>query len=148
VKLPRTNGESATRRRSPKHPGVIDVFSELVSFPELMAHANFQLDIVLTEEEAVWRFDGPKRWRRRGWVTVERRLLRVYETVSLRCADDYVAMLPPGLPEEFATADIAEALRRPRFLAQKVAYCLRNGGVIEQVGARGNALVYAKVCRE
>jgi hypothetical protein len=148
VKLAQTTGDDVTRRRSPRHPGAIDVFDELVSFPELMAHENFELDVVLTEEETVWRFDGRRRWRRRGWVTVERRLLKILETVSLRDGADYIAMIPTGLPDEFLTSDLADALGRPRHLAQKVAYCLRNGGCIEKVGSRGNAIVYAKARRD
>ncbi|MBI5289996.1 MAG: hypothetical protein HY873_13565 [Chloroflexi bacterium] len=148
VKLPQTTGATATRRRSPKRRHVLDVFDELVSFPELIAHENFHLDVVLTEEESVRRFDGRKRWRRRGWVTVERRLLAVHETVSLRNLADYIAMIPIGMPVEFLTSDLADALGRPRQLAQKVAYCLRNCGLIEKVGARGNAILYARVSRD
>jgi hypothetical protein len=144
VKMPRTPGDAATRRKSPKRRDVIDVFGELVSFSELIAHENFHLDVVLTEEETVWRHESGKRWRRRGWVTVERRLLQVYETVSLRTRADYASMIPIGLPDEFITADLARELRCQRQLAQKFAYCLRNGGLIEKVGARGNAVVYAR----
>ncbi len=145
VKMAQETVGAATRRKSPKHLDVVDVFDELVSFPELIAHPNFELDVVLIEEETVWNLDGRKRWRRRGWVTVERRLLSIYGTVSLRAAADYMAMIPAALPNEFLTSDLAEALRRPRHLAQKVAYCLRNCGLIEKVGIRGNAIVYATV---
>ena len=146
VKMAQRTGDDVTRRRSPKHLDAIDVLSELVSFPELIAHQNFELDVVLIEEETVWSFDSRKRWRRRGWVTVERRLLKIYETVSLRDGADYMAMIPTGLSKEFLTSDLANALGRPRQVAQKVAYCLRNGGLIEKVGSQGNAIVYAKVC--
>ena len=145
VKMPQRPGDGVTRRKSPAHLSVIDVFRELVSFPELVTHENFELDVVLTEEETVWRFDGRKGWRRRGWVTVERRLLKVYETVSLRNRADYVSMIPIGLAKEFVTSDLATAIRRPRRVAQQVAYCLRSGGFIEKVGSQGNAIVYAKV---
>ncbi len=138
-------GGDVTRRKSPKHLDVIDVFDELVSFPELITHQNFQLDVVLTQEERLEALDGRKRWRRRGWVTIERRLLEVCGTVSLRDRDDYMSLIPVCLPKEFLTADIANALRSRRALAQKVAYCLRSCGFIEQVGSRGNAIVYSSV---
>lgn len=144
VKLPRTPGEQPSRRKSPKHLDALDIFGELVSFPDLINHPNFELDIVLTEEESIWRYDHPRRWRRRGWAVVERRLLRVHETVSLRTAADCAALLPPGLPDEFETADLAAAIGRPRRLAQQMAYCLRGAGCIERVGSRGNAAVYAR----
>jgi hypothetical protein len=144
VKLPQQPGAATTRRKSPRHLGAIDVFRELVSFPELLAHANFELDVVLTEEETVWRYEAGRRWRRRGWVTVERRLLQVYETVSLRTRADCMAVVPAQLPDEFVSADLALAAKRPRRAAQQIAYCLRHAGCIEQVGSRGNAIVYAR----
>ena len=142
IKTPRMPTDPTTRRRSPKHGGVLDVFSELVSFPQLIAHPNFELDVVLVDEETVWRFDHPRGWRRRGWVTVERRLLDVREIIPFRRTADYAAMLPPALPEEFLTSDLAAAIGRPRHIAQKMAYCLRNAGLIHRAGARGNAILY------
>lgn len=144
VKLPQQPTATPTRRRSPKHATAFDVFRELVSFPELIAHENFTLDVVLTEEETVWRFDGHRRWRRRGWAMVERRLLAVHDTLSLRDASDYTTLLPPGLPAPFLTSDLATALACNRDLAQKAAYCLRHAGLIHQVGARGNAILYTQ----
>jgi hypothetical protein len=143
IKMPRKKRDPVARRRSPKHGAAIDLFDELVSFPQLIAHPNFELEVVLIEEETVWRYDSPRRWRRRGWVTVERRLLNVYETISLRTADDYLAMITQPLPGEFLTSDLAAAIARPRHLAQKAAYCLKHAGIIEKVGSRGNAILYA-----
>ena len=148
VKMPPTPGDAVTRRKSPKHPGVIDVFAELVSFPELISHENFQIEVLLTEEEVVWESQPGKRWRRRGWVTVERRLLKVRETVSLRNSADYMSMVPDGLPAEFQTSDLATHLGRPRHLAQKMAYCLAKGGLICRVGSKGNSILYAKVSED
>lgn len=145
VKVPAAGATS--RRRSPKHGHVADLFGELVSFPELIGHPNFALDIVIVEEEAVWQPDARRGWRRRGWVTVERRLLRVYETLHLRAAADYMALVPGGMPAEFLTSDLASAMSCPRRLAQQAAYCLRNSGLIEKVGARGNAAIYAPASR-
>jgi hypothetical protein len=144
VKMSQDAAGEPTRRKSPKHLGAIDVFCELVSFPELIVHENFELDVVLTAEESVWKYEGPKRWRRRGWTTIERRLLSVYETVSLRRAGDYATLLPAELPAEFLTSDLAMAIRRPRRVAQQIAYCLRAAGLIERVGSQGNAAVYAR----
>jgi hypothetical protein len=145
VKLPRTRREKPTRRRSPKRLDTIDVFNELVSFPELIASPNFELDLVVTEEESLRRFDARRRRRRSGgWITVERRLIAVHDTIALRNSDDYASLIPLALPPEFLTSDLASALSRPRHVAQKMAYCLRNSGLIEKIGARGNAILYAK----
>jgi hypothetical protein len=145
VKLARTKRDVVTRRKSPKHAGLIDVFEELVAFPDLIGHPNFGVDVVLTAEETVWRPDSRKGWRRRGWVVAERRLLDVYETVSLRGREDFGSTVPAGLPAEFLTSDLAAAVGRPRFVAQRMAYCLRRAGVIEKVGGGRSGFVYAVV---
>lgn len=61
----------------------VDVFAELVSFPDLIAHAGLTIELVLIHEE-VRRFDGTRGWRRKGWVVEEWRLLDVVGRLVLR----------------------------------------------------------------
>jgi len=144
VKLAKKDGSGPTsRRKSPRRGKVEDVFWELVSFPELLLSPNFSLEVLLIQEEEVRRYDGKRRWRRRGWVTEERRLLEVAQRRLYETPADIGALLPPGLKEPFATKDLADAIDSRRELAQKMAYCLRNMGVIEHVGKRGRANLYA-----
>jgi hypothetical protein len=146
VKLdPEPEGKGkAQRRKSPKRGGVEDVFNELVSFPELLAQPNFSLEVLLIQEEEVRRYDGRRAWRRRGWVTEERRLLEVVSGQRFETAGDVWALIPDDLPGMFTTSDLAGAMRKPRRLAQKAAYCLRKMGVITQVGKRGRSVLYAR----
>jgi hypothetical protein len=55
---------------------------------------------------------------------------------------DLETMLPADLPSPFTTTDLAERLGVTRHLAQKMAYCLRELGVIEAVGKAGRAPTY------
>ena len=143
VKLDDT-GLVASRRKSPKRGSVLDVFAELVSFPELIAHPRFGLELVLVREDEVRRHEAGRAWRRNGWVVQERRLVEVVERVVVDSPAALAEMVPEGLPPEFTTADLAEALGRPRHLAQQMAYCLRGAGVIEAVGKQGNAVVHRR----
>lgn len=144
VKLTEDGHGAETRRKSPKHGGFEDVFQELVSFPELCTNPNFEIEIVLTREEEVRRRDVRRRWRRNGWVTVDRRLLDVVATTRIRGPDDLAALLPAGLPDQFHTGHLAAALGRPRALAQQAAYCLRHCDVIRQIEKDGNTIIYAR----
>ena len=137
-------GEVLSRRRSPKRGGPVDVFAELVSFPELIAHVNLSIEVLLIREEEVRRFDGAKGWRRKGWVVEERRLLEVVDQLVLDSPEALVAILPSTVPPRFTTADVADALRRHRRLAQQMTYCLRRAGMIEMVGKERNAIVYSR----
>lgn len=138
------DGEVLARRKSPKRGTVIDIFGELVSFPQLIDHPRFSVEVLLVREDEIRSFDATKAWRRKGWVVEERRLIDVVDSVVLDSAEALVALLPAGLSATFTTADIAESLRAPRRIAQQMTYCLRNAGAIEMVSKDGNALVYAR----
>ncbi len=136
---------AVSRRMSPKHGQAADVFAELVAFPELVAHPNFALELVLVRTEQLRTFDGHRAWRRKGWVVAENRLLEVTDTHSISRPADLLAMLPASLPDTFTTAEIAVAAQVNRRLAQQMAYCLRRTGQVEVVGKRGRALEYVRV---
>lgn len=136
---------SGTRRRkSPKRGRPVDLFAELVSFPQLALSPNFTLELSLIQEEEVRHYTGKKRWRRHSWETVERRLIQVLARRTFKGPDAFAALLPPDLPEAFTTADIAAGMKTPLWLAQKTAYCLREMGAIIQVGVDGRSCVYER----
>jgi len=144
VKLAEDGHSAPSRRKSPKRGKIEDVFRELVSFPKLLAHPNFSLDVLLIQEEEIRRYDGTRAWRRRGWVTEERRLLQVVDRKRFCTPADMEELLPATLVEPFTTSDLAAAIGRPRRLAQRMAYCLRKMGVIEAVDKQGNTILYAR----
>ncbi|MXW29433.1 MAG: hypothetical protein F4X54_01600 [Chloroflexi bacterium] len=133
-----------TRRRSPKHGSVFDVFSALVSIPSLLAHPNLTLEVVMTVEEEV-RAPRKRRHWRRDWSRIDRRLVDVVETHTIASMADLFALVDARLPETFTTNDVAAAMKSTRGLAQQAAYCFREGGVIEICGKDGKALVYRRV---
>ncbi|HEY5889912.1 MAG TPA: hypothetical protein VIW94_04310 [Acidimicrobiia bacterium] len=135
-------GDLVSRRRSPKHGSALDIFSELVSFPDLIVRKELELELVLVEEDEIrqHRIDGP--WRRNGWAVVERRLVEVVETLRIATPRDLASLLPAGLGETFTTSGLASASGRPLRLVQQMAYCLRKAGAIETVGKVGKAVEY------
>jgi hypothetical protein len=131
-----------SRRRSPRHGTPTDIFAELVSFPEFLAHPRLEVDVLLTIEEEYLRHAPGGPWRRKGWAVIERRLIEVVETLLLKNPEDLLRLLPEGLPKTFTTADLAVKLGRSRRSAQQMAYCLRKAGVSVAVGRRGNSVEY------
>lgn len=136
------------RRKSPKKGLLQHVFHELVSFPKLLSNPNFSLLLLLIREEEVRRHDPKRGWRRRGWVTEERRLLEVVDQHLFETPQDLAALVPSELAEPFTTSSLAAAAGTPRRLAQEMAYCLREMGIIEQVGKQGQAILYAQTSRK
>ena len=138
----RKRGRITASRYSPKKETFLHLFDELVHFVRVFPHPRLTLEVILTEQE---EHRIPARERRRfsrGYRVGDRRLSGICGGLKLRSREDLSAMLPAGLPAEFTTADVAGHAGIPRWLAQKMAYCLRVTGAAEVVGKRHNAVLY------
>ena len=121
-----------------------DLFRELVAIPRLLSHENFSLEVLLTREEESRRYEGRRRWRTRGWVTEERRLLEVVDRRVFEGPASWLALLPERT-ELFTSRDLAEAIGIRLDLAQKMTYSLRHAGLVQLAGKRGRATLYGVV---
>jgi hypothetical protein len=147
VKLPKGADDSGSRRKSPKRGHVQDLFRELVSIPTLLADDNFELEVVMIRQEEVRRYDGNRSWRRKGWGVEERRLLDVIDRRLFSRPSDLLDLLPDQLPAHFTTKDLADISGIQRRLAQEMAYCLRQVGVIDLVGKQNRGNLYELAVR-
>ena len=112
--------------------------------PGLLKNPNFSIELLLIEEEEMCRYDGARGWRRRGWVTEERKLLRVVDRRTLNSPADLHAFIPATLAEPFTVNDLATATHINKKLAQKMVYCLREMGCLTPVGKKVNAILYVR----
>jgi hypothetical protein len=144
VKRRRAGGRVVSRRRSPKQRSVLDIFEELVHFTRVFPHRRLTLEVLLVEIEE-WRYPGHgrRRWRRDNDHQIEdQRLLNVVGTHQFHAAADLCRLLPTTLPQPFHTGQLAEALGVERWIAQRMAYCLRQTGAIQSVGKFRGAWLY------
>lgn len=148
VRLKRRNGPVVARRTSPRHETIHDIFQDLVHFVDVFPHPRLTLEVLLTEQEET-RVPKRKRWfRSKDYSVADRRLVAVRSRHTFQTAADLARLLPPGLDERFTTADIARLAGIPRWLAQKMAYCLRQTGAITTVGKCRRAILYTLAVRE
>jgi len=144
VKLGREGGEVVSRRRSPKRRTLLDVFEELVHFTRVFPHRRLTLEVALIEIEE-WRYPGHgrrRRWRKGDHLVDDQHLVEVHSVHQFRTAADLCRLLPPALPQPFHTGQLAEGLGVERWIAQRMAYCLRETKAIRQVGKQGGAWLY------
>jgi len=151
IKQAAKGGEVIGRRKSPKQGHVLDLFDELVHFTRVFPHRRLTLDVPMVEIEE-WRYPGHgrrRRWRENDFQVEDQKLVAVGETHRLRTAADLVKLIDCQLPSPFHTGHLAEAMKIDRWIAQRITYCLRKMGAVEQAGKQGNAWLYqfAKRCR-
>ncbi|MBL4889772.1 MAG: hypothetical protein JKX97_07110 [Candidatus Lindowbacteria bacterium] len=132
------------RRKSPMRGKISDVFEELVSIPELFKNSNLTLQLLMIHEEEHRRDDGEGSRHRNGWSIKDRKLIEVSRSHLFSGPLAFRDFLPKGLPSEFTTTDIADASGEPRWVSQKVAYCLKKMGAIRQIGKRGRSYLYSQ----
>lgn len=137
-------GRVLRRRLSPKRGLLSDIFMDLVHFTALFPHPSLTLEVVLVDIEEQRVAKLKHRFRRKNYTTLEQSLVAVSERCELRTVADLWCLLPQvKLPPSFDTAELARQIDRPRWFAQKVAYCLRTSGAIRVVGKQGNSQLYS-----
>jgi hypothetical protein len=130
-------------RWSPARANRWSVFLELVHFVKVFPHPRLTLEVLLVEVLEARQATRVRRGRQRHRV-LDRQLLSIGERFILQSRADLLEWLPPTLPSEFTSADLAAAVPLPRWWAQKVTYCLREIGALETRGKRDRAWLYAR----
>ena len=144
VRLDAPNGRVVSRRLSPKRGTVLDVFHELVYFTRVFPHPNLTLEVPLVEiEETRFPGHGRRRWRHHNdHVVADQQLLRIDRIHRFRTGRDLAELIPARLPAPFHTGHLAETLGVQRWIAQRIAYCLRRMKIAAEVGKTGNTRLY------
>jgi hypothetical protein len=139
-------GQEIRRRLSPKRGDVLDIFLDLVHFGQVFPHPKLTLEIALIEAEELRIDRAQTRHRGKRYKCLDQRLVAVHSRVELKKIGDLLAFVPlTQLPNIFDTAELAAAMSRPRWFAQKVAYCLRQSGATKIQGKRGNSQLYQAI---
>ncbi|HEY2148479.1 MAG TPA: hypothetical protein VGH32_11110, partial [Pirellulales bacterium] len=140
----RKAGKIVRRRLSPKRGQLLDLFDELINFTRVFPHPRLSLEVPLVEVEE-WRYPGHgrRRWRRDGDFQVEdQRLIAIHAEHRFETVADLAALVSCPLPAPFHTGHLAAGMCIARWQAQRIAYCLRRMGALEQVGKERNAWLY------
>jgi hypothetical protein len=147
IKLEGIDGGEISRRLSPKQATVLDLFHELIYFTAVFPHPRLTIEVplVTVEERRIPGHGKRRRWRRNDHTVYDLSMVDVVSTHIFQTNNDLLALLPNELPQTFHTGDLATAMQIQRWVAQRIAYCLRKTGGMNLVGKQGNALTYELV---
>ncbi len=147
IRCGQLGGPILSRRNSPSHGRLLDVFDELVYFTRVFPHRNLSMEVVLVDIEER-RLPPPVRSRgqRHGWrrkyVIEDQILIEIREAVRLAQPADLKQLIDCALPIPFHTGELAAALDVERWTAQRIAYVLRKVGAATVLGKRCGAWLY------
>lgn len=135
-------GEIGKRRRSPRRGTFYDAFRQLYQIRTYLKEPNLTIDLCLTDMEEYRLRDGWSRDGKRGSHRFDRIPKNIAEELILKTPRDYLAFLPPDLPEPFTAADLREAagIRPGRYSDPMLL--LTELGVLDRAGRRGRAYLY------
>ncbi|MCA9036227.1 MAG: hypothetical protein KDA91_13920 [Planctomycetaceae bacterium] len=136
------DGDAISCRYSPTRQTLANIFLDLVHFSRVFPHPRLRLDILLTQQREIRLPPTEKSSWRRKYSVHDRELITVDQHFQFSTPRDIWDALNPELPDAFTTADLAEAIATPRWLAQKAAYCFREMGLLQLHSKDGNSLVY------
>ena len=132
------------RRKSPKRGCLTDVFNELIRIPSLFSNGNLSIEVLMIEEEEIWRNDGKGSWRRKGASIEDKKLIRVLETKIFENKTDFLNFLPKDLQDPFSNRNLAENLGIHINQSRRMTYSLRKIGAIVQVGKDRNQMLFTR----
>ena len=139
-----TKGKLLSRRKSPLHGSLWDLFDALLYAPELPLIKNVRIEVVLADITEKRVKDGKGAWRRKGISIKDKELSAYHESVVFAKKNDYMRFIPFKKGEEFTVSSHAQKAGIKRHISQKALYVLTRMKVINRIGKKGKAWVYVR----
>jgi hypothetical protein len=137
-------GEVTKKRKSPKQGSPYSIFGELYKIKDFLTHEHFHLRIVMLDLEEYRNLDGWSRDRKKGSHRHDRIPVGLDSEIVLTTPQDYMFFIPEAFYEtEFTIAQFGSVCQLNRRLSYNAVKILNDIGLLNFVGKRGNAFVYA-----
>ncbi len=143
--LDESTGALTERRKSPKTGAFWDCFYELYWIRTMLPDERLTIRLLLLDLEEIRLLNGWSRDRKQGAARYERVPLSLEGELVLHTAEDFLSLLPAGLPFSFTTAELRHLTRLSDTAARRGLALLEQVGVIERRGKRGRSVLYETV---
>lgn len=108
-----------SRRKSPKKNSIYNIFRELTGLYPVLLNQNFTL--IVTEIKMIelrkktlepLQSKNNRRRFRKDWIKTGKKLEEIITEKKFNSKEDYLALLPSNLPQEFCAKDIQNILKK------------------------------------
>jgi hypothetical protein len=136
------DGSLKTRRKSPKHGTLYQLFKELTGIWMILGETNLEIQVALVDILEIRIADGSGTWRKKGVRKDDKKMIKLHTISSFMGKSSYAKLIPDTVPEVFTTTDLKIA--GAGINAGRMAWVLRKAGIIEKTGKKGNAFLYRR----
>lgn len=135
-------GEITSPKKSSKKGSIYDVVPELYGIKGFLNNPRLHIVICFIEMEEYKLLDGYGKDRKHHATKTDRIPTKIIGEFRIEEVDDYLKLLPEGLPERFTNKDISLLSGYHVSYCQMLTNVLSSVGLIDKVGKVGNALLY------
>ncbi|MBP3742329.1 MAG: hypothetical protein J6J00_05025 [Treponema sp.] len=143
-------------RKSPKKGCIYDIFKELTGLYPILLDKRFSLEIIqismiekrLRTKEAEQSKNKKRRFKK-NWQKEDKRLSEIHGTIIFNSAEQYLALLPSSLPQEFTAKDLAYELKGIKELPERISkdshliiWVLEKMQLLERCGTKNRSRLY------
>ena len=134
-------GELLSRRKSPVHQTVYGIFPELYRLREYLPLPGLRFRVALLETEE-YRYKRPQKGRRA--VRCDRIPLRLLGQEALDTPEDYLRLLPEGLPDLFGAKEVSDRLGLDQNSCRIMLRVMEAEGALCFAGKDGRRILFRK----
>ena len=133
-------GEISKERKSPKTGKPFDAFYELYKIKSYLTNSNLQICLTFVDAKEYRLLNGWSSDKKKGSTRYDRIPVRLVDEILLARKEDYLCLIPEGLPEVFTAKEFAKKAKIKLRYAQTGINILREIGVIKKKRHKGTCL--------
>ena len=137
--------EITKKRKSPKIGSIYDAIQELYKIRLLLNHPNLRLCIILVDIDEYRYLDGWSADKKKGSTRYNRIPVEIIEEIYINSTDEFIALIPEQLSDQFTSKDYKAAAKINLHDAQTALNILNYVNIAKRVGKQGNSYVYERV---
>lgn len=108
------DGKLISKRRSPKKQNINCIFKELTGLYPFLLEQGLTLEILQTsiteiriKTDSPVQLENKSRHFKKEWYKKDKKLNKIFSSIILESAKDYINLLPKNLPQEFSAKDLS-----------------------------------------
>ncbi len=135
-------GETLSSRKSVKRGRVSDALPEIAAIRRFLPNENLTLLLVLVDAVETRLLHGKIKVGRKKTEKIDCKPISLNSIIELNVADDYFALLPDNLPDEFTKNDYERITRQKGIDSQSSLMLLLQLGILHREKRDGRAYIY------